>query len=123
MTKTRSVTCSEAAEMLGMDKNIMSRWVRTGRCPFAEYITDGSKSRGHYFIHRARLERYITGEDMTACPYAGAQAPVLTENDKDADYLVQAAYERKEAPVLTRLSPGVLARQAARERRCRTVSR
>lgn len=34
-------------------------WLRSGRCPFGEYIHNTGKSKGAYFLFRGRMEEYF----------------------------------------------------------------
>jgi predicted site-specific integrase-resolvase len=69
MTSGVTVSTREAAELLGMDRLTLSRWISDGRCPFGTYIKSESRQRGSYYINRIRLEMYLTGKDMNPIVY------------------------------------------------------
>ncbi len=69
-----SISMREASILLGMDRETLSYWIRSGKCPFGEYIKGEDREKGAYYINRTRLDSYIHAEDMHPIfKYATAQ--------------------------------------------------
>ena len=64
-TKPGTLTATQAVEIIrtqyGEDiaRQSLEAWLRSGRCPFGEYIRNPGSQRGHYLIFRSRMEFYF----------------------------------------------------------------
>ncbi|MDR0325093.1 MAG: hypothetical protein LBI19_03235 [Oscillospiraceae bacterium] len=64
MPRIIDVSARDAAMMVGMDRRRLEVWIKSGKCPFGEYIREDGREKGSYYINRTRLERYASGVDM-----------------------------------------------------------
>ena len=70
-----SISLREVSKELDIEREMLSRWIRTGKCPFGDYVPPENDGRvGAYIINKNRLEIYMSGKDMFSCPYAGKGA-------------------------------------------------
>ncbi len=65
------ITTVQALEIINHGsggKNIarpaLEAWIRSGKCPFGEYIRQEGKSVGRYIIFDSRLRAYLGAEDL-----------------------------------------------------------
>ena len=60
-----TISLRDASKKLGIDRETLARWIKSGKCPFGNYVPPAVNTRkGYYYISRYRLDIYINAIDM-----------------------------------------------------------
>jgi hypothetical protein len=71
MPKTSRITIASVCEKMMIKRPMLEAWIRSGKCPFGEYIREEGKSIGSFYIHPGRFAAYHNAADLRPiCPYA-----------------------------------------------------
>ncbi len=60
LTPVRAVARIKQLHNTDMTAASLSAWIKTGRCPFGEYLRRDGSSRGIYLIFQDRMDAYFT---------------------------------------------------------------
>lgn len=64
MDKPVTISPTEAAPLLEMDRATLEAWIKQGNCPFGQYIRKEGNHKGTYKIFRERMRAYVSAQDM-----------------------------------------------------------